>query len=364
MKRLLVGFLTILMAVSLAAGCGNDKTPEEKDKLVKSEVVKLGDSIENGEYSGVVRGRYETNMAFQVGGQIIQRNVQMGDTVKAGQVLMVIDPRDVVQKAQQGDAQVAAAEAQLTLARSNLSRYQELYRQEAVPASVLDQYQSAYDAAVASYNQASAIASQGHNAMGYTSLTASSDGVISSVTGESGQVVAAGQTVLTLVQSGELEIEINVPESHLTDVSLGQEVELSFWALANTTAKGIVREIAPMADSVARTYKVRVTVVNPPADMKLGMTATVKIPGVTPAAGGSSNYAVLPLSAIYQQGDDAQVWLVNQDDHTIYLKNVKVENFSNNKARVEGLANGDIVITAGVHKLREGMKVRLSEDES
>ena len=87
MKRLLVGFLTILMAVSLAAGCGNDKTPEEKDKLVKSEVVKLGDSIENGEYSGVVRGRYETNMAFQVGGQIIQRNVQLGDTVKAGQVL-------------------------------------------------------------------------------------------------------------------------------------------------------------------------------------------------------------------------------------------------------------------------------------
>ena len=360
MKRLLVGFLTILMAVSLAAGCGNDKTPEEKDKLVKSEVVKLGDSIENGEYSGVVRGRYETNMAFQVGGQIIQRNVQLGDTVKAGQVLMVIDPRDVVQKAQQGDAQVAAAEAQLTLARSNLSRYQELYRQEAVPASVLDQYQSAYDAAVASYNQASAIASQGHNAMGYTNLTAGANGVVSAIHVEEGQVVGAGQTVLTLVQTNELEIEINVPENRVADIAVGMPVIVNFWAL-HDKADGIVREVAPMADNAARTYRVRVSVPKPPTGMQLGMTANVSFASQESAGDTGAGSAVLPLSAIYQDGDTPQVWVVGEDN-TVSLKAVSVEDFGDNQVLVDGLDATDVVVTAGVHKLHEGQSVRTEAD--
>ena len=227
MKKLIAILLSILLMASLLSGCGKDNE-EQKPQLVKTQQVGEHDINVEGTYTGTVRGRYETNMSFQVGGRILNRNVQVGDHVNSGDVLMTIDPRDVVQQSNQGDAQVAAAKAQLDLAQSNLSRYQQLYAQEAIPAMVLDQYQTAYDSALAQYNQAVAGAATGHNALGYTALVASASGVISSVTAEAGQVVGAGQTVLTLVQTNELEVEINIPENHLGDVELGKTVQVSF----------------------------------------------------------------------------------------------------------------------------------------
>lgn len=362
MRKILVIALTLCMAVVQLAGCGNDTQTTAKDQLVKTQKVQSGNNGENGNYAGTVRGRYETNMAFQVGGRILNRNVQLGDVVHAGDVLMSIDSRDVVQQSNQGDAQVAAAKSKLELAQTNLNRYRQLYAQEAVPAMVLDQYQASYDAALSAYNQAVAQAALGHNAMGYTNLVAGSDGVISSISCEAGQVVGAGQTVLTLIQSKELEIEINVPESHLQDVSVGKQVEVSFWALKGVTCQGVIREIAPMADSVTRTYKVRVAMAEPPAGMKLGMTANVKCSEAA-AAADSSTDVMLPLSAIYQVDDISKVWVVDPDTMTLSLVSVKVENFGNNQVKVSGLQNGTIVVTAGVHMLREGIKVRLSEDE-
>ena len=306
---------------------------------------------DTGTYAGTVRGRYETNLAFQVGGQILARNVQEGSRVRAGDTLMVINAKDVVQQSNAGDAQVAQARAQLDLAQRNLARYSELYQEDAVAASVLDQYQANYDAAFATYQQALATAAQGHNALGYTNLTAGADGVISKIDAEEGQVVAAGQTVMTLVQTDELEVEIAVPENHIEDVAVGTPVKVSFWALSQEV-DGTVREVAPMADSTSRTYKVRVSVPNPPEGMQLGMTASVAI----------RHDDALPLSAIYQTGDSPEVWVVTDDD-TATLKSVAVENFGDNTVLVHGLAPTDVVVTAGVHKLREGQAVRTEADK-
>ena len=276
MRRNVFAVLCMMLVLLLAVGCGKKQETAAKAPLVRTQTVTFGDTGESGTYAGSVRGRYETNLSFQVGGQILSRNVQVGDRVKAGDVLMVIDAKDVVQKANQGDAQVDAAKAQLTLAQANLARYQQLYAEDAVPSAVLDQYQTSYDAAVASYQQALAQAVQGHNALSYTNLAAGADGVVSAVNAEAGQVVAAGQTVLTLVQSGELEIEISVPENRIRDVAVGKPVTVNVWALGDTPVDGVVREVAPMADATARTYKVRVSVPNPPEGMQLGMTASVK----------------------------------------------------------------------------------------
>ena len=150
----------LAMAVTMAAGCGSSKQTADKAPLVKTVQAGTGAADNDNTYAGTVRGRYETNMSFQVGGQIIARNVQVGSVVRAGDVLMVIDGRDVVQKANQGDAQVASARAQLDLAQRNLSRYSELFQQNAVPEATLDQYQSNYDAAFASYQNALAQAKQ------------------------------------------------------------------------------------------------------------------------------------------------------------------------------------------------------------
>jgi RND family efflux transporter MFP subunit len=342
-----------------AAGCGNSKPAADKAPLVRTMQAGSGSVEAENSYSGTVRGRYETNMSFQVGGQIIVRNVQVGSPVRAGDVLMVIDARDVVQKANQGEAQVSSARAQLDLAQKNLSRYSELFQENAVPAATLDQYQSSYDAAFAAYQNALAQAAQGHNAMGYTNLTAGANGVVSAINAEEGQVVAAGQTVLTLVQTNELEIEINVPENRVADAAVGTPVTVNFWALKGK-ADGVIREVAPMADSAARTYRVRVSVPAPPAGMQLGMTASVSFAkplNETDTAEVPAGTAVLPLAAIYQNSDTPQVWVVG-DDSTVSLKSVTVEDFGDNQVLVHGLDPTDQVVTAGVHKLREGELVR------
>ncbi len=358
MRSFKVFAVLLLSAALLVTGCGKQEQDAEKPVLVKTQQAGLGANVESGDYAGTVKGRHETNMSFQVGGQILARNVQAGSRVRAGDVLMVIDARDVQQKSNQGDAQVASARAQLDLAEKNLERYSQLYQESAVPKATLDQYQANYDAAFAAYRSALAQQTQGHNALGYTNLTAGANGVVSAVSAEEGQVVAAGQTVLTLVQTGEMEVEISVPENRVGELTLGMPVSVNFWALKGR-ADGTIREISPMADAATRTYKVRVAIPEPPEGMQLGMTANVSIKGT--ADGDGADGVILPLAAIFQDGDTPQVWVVG-DGNTLTAKAVTVEDLGDDKVRVTGLAAGDIVVTAGVHKLHEGQSVRTEAD--
>lgn len=343
--------LFVLTAVALG-GCGQEAAPVQKAPLVKTQQAGKA-SLSEVSYSGTVRGRYETSLSFQVGGQILSRNVEEGTRVHAGDTLMIIDARDAVQKANAGDAQVSQAKAQLNLAQSNLSRYTELYHQDVVPKATLDQYQTNYDAAFANYQAALAQSAQGHNVLSYTNLSAGADGVISSISVEEGQVVAAGQTVAVLVQTDELEVEIAVPEDKVAGLKPGMEADVTFWAFKGM-AKGVVREISPAADAASRTYKVRVSLPQPPAGMQLGMTASVTfVP--EEGAGETADYE-LPLAAIYQTGDQPQVWVV--EDGQVHLKDIRVKQFGKTSVIVEGLSADDLVVTAGVHKLREGQDVR------
>ena len=199
----------VLIDMAAVSGCGQ-KTQVAPDMLVKTQVVQSGQSQNQAQYAGEVKGRYESSLSFQASGRILSRNVQLGSRVHAGDVLMVIDPKDVIQAVNRSSAAVDSASAQLSLAESNLNRYQQLYAQNAVSAAVLDQYTTAYNQAAAAYNQAQAAYVQEQNALSYTNLTADADGIISSLSGEVGQVVAAGQTVAGLVHSDELEVEIHV----------------------------------------------------------------------------------------------------------------------------------------------------------
>lgn len=356
LKKLTSVLITAFMAATFLAGCGTEKETV-KAPLVKTQQADAGTKTNETTYSGTVRGRYETNMSFQVGGQILARNVNVGSRVNAGDVLMVINAKDAVQQSNAGDAAVASAKAQLDLAQSNLARYSRLYEANAVSAAVLDQYQTSYDASFAAYQSALAQAAQGHNTLSYTNLTAGASGVISAINVEEGQVVAAGQTVLTLVQSGELEVEINVPEGKIGEFAAGTPVSISFWAIKGKVS-GTVREISPMADSATRTYRVRVSIPNPPSNLELGMTASVTIN----ASDDKNKGMVLPLSAIYQNGDEPKVWVVG-DDNSVTLKPVTVTDFGDNEVSVTGLNPTDLVVIAGVHKLSEGEKVRTQEGE-
>lgn len=324
--------------------------------VVRTAVIDVATATQGYTYSGEVRGRYESQLAFQVSGKIIKRNIELGSTVKAGEVLMQIDPKDIQQTVNSTSAQVYSAESQLRLAESNLNRFRQLYEQGAIGRMTYDQYASAYEVAAAAVQQASAQHTQGANQLDYSLLHADKPGVISTIAAEMGQVVSAGQPVLTLVQDGEREVEISVPENRIEELRHTQQIKVTFWALSNVATEGRVREIAPMADPVTRTYKVRISLLNPPAEMKLGMTAAVTVLG-----NNSQQTVSIPLAAMYQTGDTPAVWIVN--GNTITLRPVKTGNFGDGIVQLrEGLQQGDRIVIAGVHKLKEGQKVRWDGD--
>lgn len=342
----------LLLSFNLT-GCSKTETVKEEIPLVRSQIAKVDASGQAASYSGEVRGRYETQLAFQVSGKIIKRNVELGSVVNAGDILMEIDGKDIQQTVNISSAQVASAQSQLSLAEVNLERYRKLYEQGAIGRAQLDQYQSGYEVAVANLRQSSAQYTQGANQLSYSTLVADSGGVISSINAEAGQVVSAGQIILTLVKDGEREIEMDVPENRIDQIRNVQQVRISFWALPGVIAEGKIREISPMADKVSRTYKIRVSLMNPPAGVNLGMTANVAV------ANSTNQQAVyIPLMAIYQTGDTPNVWIIT--DGVVSLRPVKVGGFSDEKIQIiEGLQDGDVIVTAGVQKLREGQKVRI-----
>lgn len=342
-------YITVLLAAALAAaGCGTEQVQETPAPLVRTMTVGDAARSEAG-YTGAVRGRYETRLAFQVGGQILSRNVNMGAHVRAGDVLMVIDARDVQQQANATNASVSSAQAQLQLAQTNLKRYEELYAAQAISEAMLDQYRTNARAAEAAYRQAVAQNAASSNALGYTNLIAGADGVISNITAEEGQIVAAGQTVMMLTQDGEREVEIAVPESQLSEIVIGMPAAISLWA-NNAALTGYVRELSPAPDTVSRTYAARIALTDAPADLPLGMTARVFL-GEDAAKG-----AVIPLAALYQTSDTAGVYVV--EDGTARLVPVTVTEFHNSDAVVTGLPRGAVIVTAGVHQLHDGEKVR------
>jgi len=323
---------------------------------VRTAVIEAGNASSVYSYSGEVCGRFESQLAFQVTGKIIKRNIDLGSPVKPGDVLMVIDPKDLTQAANSSSAQVYSAQAQLRLATSNLERYRQLYEQEAISRAQYDQYVAAYDSAIASVRQTSAQYVQSANQVDYSQLYSDAAGVVSAINAEAGQVVSAGQTVVTVVRDGEREIEINVPENRLNELRQAKQIKITFWALPGVSIDGSVREIAPMADKTSRTYKVRISMLTPTPEIKLGMTASVEVGAV----GGQQPTAFsIPLTAIYQTGQSPAVWVIVEGVAT--LRPVKLGNLGNGEVQVlDGLQSGDTIVTAGVHKLREGQKVNMA----
>lgn len=319
--------------------------------------VTVGETAADGAnvYPGQVMGRYESKLAFQVGGKIVNRMINLGDKVSAGQVLMTLDPKDVNQAVEASNAQLASAIANQKLAADNAQRFNTLYASGAVSAASRDQYNTQLEAANAALRQAQAQANANNNQLEYTMLRSDVDGVVAAVTGEIGMVTAAGTPMVTVVKDGEREVQINVPENALGSLALGEEADVSFWALPNLKCSGSIREIAPMADPMTKTYKVCVAISNMPAEARLGMTAKVSF-----NKEADDQQFVLPGAAIYQTNDNPSVWVV-RNNHA-QLVPVEIAGYNDNNVIISsGLAKGDVVITAGIAKLVPDQEVRLAE---
>jgi RND family efflux transporter MFP subunit len=244
------------------------------------------------------------------------------------------------------------------VARTNLERAKPLLAQQFIAQAAYDVRLNEYDAAASALDAAEAQLRQAANATSYATLKADKAGIVTAVTGEPGQVVTSGQPVITIAEAGSTEIAIAVPEQDAGRIAVGQHAAITLWAgprLGATSTEGRIREIAGQADAAARTYAVRVAAVKPPQGMRLGMTATVAIRIEEGAAG-----LVVPLTALAQADGAPVVFLVDREKGTVRRTPVTIAGPAADGVRVTGgLEAGDLVVTAGVQFLRDGMRVRL-----
>lgn len=346
----------VVMASVLAlVGCKQQETVQEEIRPVRTITVGVASGANALALSGEVRARYETALAFRVGGKLTQRLVDVGAVVKAGQALARLDPKDLALSVQASRAQSDAARADLEQAKLDLVRAQELFAKKFVSQAEVDRRLTAMTAAQSKLEQAEAQQHLSGNQASYATLVADAAGVVTSVDADAGQVVAAGQSVVRLARDGEREVVVDVAENQRASISVGQSAEISVWALPGKTYTGKVREVAPAADSQTRTYRVRVALDAVESEVRIGMSATLKLAlDQSPVQVA----ATVPLSAIFGQGQVQRVWLLDQASGRVKSVVVNVLGFEGESVRLSGLKQGDVVVTAGVHLLREGQPVR------
>jgi RND family efflux transporter MFP subunit len=339
-----------LLAVSTAA------VAEQPPRPVRVQTVVYKPLQDAVTYAGTVQARVQASLGFRVAGKVTERTVDIGNHVAAGQILATLDPADA-RLAVEADMQSArAAEAEAVDARAEFGRYQRLGRgSPAYIASEFDKRQAALDGAEARLAQAQRQLALAHDQLDYTELRADADGVITGVSLEPGQVVAAGQTVISLAHTAETEIAVDVPENRLPDIRAADGVVIRLWSDPDQDIPGRVREIGALADPVSRTFAVKVTVLGPPGGtIGLGMTASVRF---SRAAGQS--VALLPAAAVVSADGVPSVWVLDAAAHRAVAHPVQVSSWrgDGSVAISGGVDDGAQVVTAGAALLDSAMPV-------
>lgn len=348
-----------VIAAHVLAACGPASAPEhEETRPVRTIVAGYSPGSVGATYSGEIRARYESQLGFRTAGKVVARLVDTGSHVKRGQPLLQLDPTQESLQVAAAGAEVDAARSRVAQARVDVKRIEQLLARNFASQAELDQQRLALDQAEAQLRSALAREQLNSNLRGFTTLVADRDGVVSSISAEAGQVVAAGQPVVTVAADGEREVAISIPESRVDELRKAKTLQVAVWAHPGKSWTGTLREMAPDTDSVTRTYSARISIQKPDPDLlRLGMTASVL------AADVDGNGAIrLPLTAIVDREGGRQVWVVDPKTSRIAAREVKLGSAQNDSVLVQsGLAGGETIVTAGVHMLQPGQLVKLIE---
>lgn len=344
---------------SILAGCSTQAELAAPQRVARVAQVQGGGSQGVEVYPGNVRARHESALGFRVSGKINSRNLDVGAHVKDGQVLATIDPRDLELAQASARASLASAQAAYQLAKSEHERYKTLSEKRFVSQFDLEAKTNALEAAKAHVTEASAALDTASNQANYAELRADADGVITAVSAEVGQVVGAGQAVMTLAHDGPKEVEISVPEQAIAQLEVGAQASVELWTETGKHHDAKVREIAPDADATTRTYRVRVAFAKDDASgARLGQTARVYFTSVP-----GDNQMLVPLAAIYEKDGVPAIWLVDPKTRKVHLSPVELDNYGENGALIsDGLEAESWIVTAGVHRLREGEVINPIDD--
>jgi len=343
----------------MLCACSHDKPPTEAPRLVRTVELRYDKAAEANRYVGTVQARHEVDEAFRVGGKVAERKVEVGQTVREGDVLAVLDATDYRLAEEAARQQLAAATAQAHQAESDRQRLSALKTDGSVSASDDEQ---AHSRALTTQATAEAQARQlelALNRLKYTVLRASRSGVVTSRKFEVGQVIAEGQPVISIADEGEPEIVVDVPEDQLAGFKKAQ-FKASLASDPDETFEVVLRELSPQAAATTRTYHARL---KPRAPKRLALGATATLVVEYPA--GDESVAVIPASAITQSNGQPAIWVVRRTGGepagAVELIRVTVHGYRNDQVLVSGPPPGALIVTAGVQKMAPGLRVALSE---
>jgi RND family efflux transporter MFP subunit len=332
----------------------SDPAPPRGVRVVQ---VQAQPALETRDFAGVIVPRWQTHMGFRVGGRIEERRVEVGQRVRRGDILFTLDPADYLAGLAAAEADLAAAEAQVVQTSAELARQDRLTDRGFTSRSVLDRLQAADRAAAEQVKAARQARTLAQNRLGYTTLTAPEDGTVTAVLAEAGQVVDPGMPVLTLVRDGGREAQVNLPEGLVAGLGDWQAA-LALWADGGAPLPVALREVAAEADPASRTFAARFTLPPDLADRAaLGMSVTLTLSRLT-----GPQAATLPASAVFLRDGKPQVWVMADSGDRALRQPVTILATGARTMRVSGLDDGARVITLGVHRIDEGLPLRVVED--
>lgn len=311
-------------------------------------------------FAGSVQPRISTNLAFRTLGQVITRNVQVGDIVKQGDVLMELDPLALQFALRGARADLRSAQAQLDNAVTVEKRKQILVASKSISQAELDLAQQGLISAQANVDKEQASLDKAQQQLGYATLRADFDGVITASTADVGQTVAAGMTVLTLARLDQRDAIVDVPQALMAPVRTTPEIDVDLQLDPNATARGTIREISPEADPTTRTYRIKIAIDNAPEAFRLGSVVTVRF-----STNDGMEVIRLPNSSILQKDGKDYVWLIDHAGHQIAMKEIKIDPQTRTLPLVRvlsGVERGDRVVAAGIDDLKDGQTIRLGQE--
>ncbi|WP_440973794.1 efflux RND transporter periplasmic adaptor subunit [Pseudomonas koreensis] len=349
--------LGLLSMAMLLAACSKSEPPPEPVRPVLSIKVQALNEETLGRFAGSIQARYESNTGFRVGGRIASRNVDVGAEVQKGTLLATLDPSDQQNQLRSAQGDLAKVQAQLINAQANARRQQALFDRGVGAQAQLDIATTDLKTTQASLDQARAAVNQSKDQLSYTELRSDHKAVVTAWNAEAGQVVTAGQQVVTLAQPDIKEAVIDLPDT-LVDEIPSDVVFLVAGQLdpsINTTAT--IREIEPQAQSATRTRRARLTLASTPDGFRLGTAISVTL------SSAIKPRIELPATALQEVDGKTRIWVIDTQSKTVAPRDVSVISRTDGTVVLAGgVKSGEQVVTAGVNSLKPGQAVKLDED--
>ena len=339
----------------LTTGCKQETETSEPVRPVLSTVVEPASAAE-AVAVGTVEPRFKTDLGFRILGRVISRPVNVGDSVDEGQTVATIDSVALELAVRSARAELSRSQAQLANASATEERKRILIVSDATTKAILDSAEQARAAAQASVARAQANLTKALEQLGYAQLKTDFAGVVTAVGAEVGQVVSPGQIIVTVARLDIREAVIDIGADFPVPLRLGLPFTVSLQLLPSVQVDGEIREIAPQADPITRTRRVRISLNEPPASFRLGTTVIAR-----PRNNQHASLRV-PDSAVLAKDGDTFVWIVDLPASRVSLHKVDVSRDEGGIRVIGGLTAGTPIVTAGVHSLKEGQQVRINQD--